>query len=364
VTATVIKMDCLPMICNEVNFDETCKLILGDLAPAGATCGVSCVIATDCVQSGKSRRSAAVDLDIVVAYPTNATMVVNDSAPLTLVGSDGGKMVVPVTGTSTTTFAVPTSGRMRTSDLLVLINQRVGVTATELATMYQGEQTSCYIALLDGDCSDADVYGGVYFIESAWYNIHSGGTNAIERNCGKFIENWIGKSGGHPYYAEALKQDSNFEDRATYFSEFVCPPPPTQSTNATTPPTVLPATTQGEGRATTEAPVPNATVLAESTVAAATSTLGGGAIGGIVIAILVVLVLLIFVRLKAKKKSTNAVVPSESNVADDNEGARSPPATKEGWGEDKKCDPFPPLSLPALNLKSMTMGSAMSLEAL
>jgi hypothetical protein len=95
-------------------------------------------------------------------------------------------------------------------------------TATELTALSKGDAATCYIALLDGPC-DANPNGGVYKISEAWYANHYGGANAIQSKCGKHVESWSLKNGGHAEYLDALASKSDLGDRATFVGAFVCP---------------------------------------------------------------------------------------------------------------------------------------------
>jgi hypothetical protein len=100
---------------------------------------------------------------------------------------------------------------------------RTGITVSVLAEMYQGDATTCYIALLDGPCDDANVNGGVYKISEGWYSNHFGGP-IIQARCGQYVENWNSKSGGHNSYTANLVDKSDLGKRAVYFADFLCAP--------------------------------------------------------------------------------------------------------------------------------------------
>eukprot|EP00039_Didymoeca_costata_P016915 m.308078 g.308078 ORF g.308078 m.308078 type:complete len:700 (-) comp16470_c0_seq8:91-2190(-) len=94
-----------------------------------------------------------------------------------------------------------------------------------------GNASACYIVIYGGERCKSD--GGVYLVSSGWYTGHFGGQAAIERSCGKVIENWFGKSGGHKGYSDNLRDGTDLGGRAKFIAKLDCGAP-TEEVNSTT----------------------------------------------------------------------------------------------------------------------------------
>merc|ERR1712110_235749 len=102
----------------------------------------------------------------------------------------------------------------------------------------QANPDMCYIAIFAGEACSSD--GGVYKVSSSWYSDHFGGSLGDLGSCGKVIESWLERSGGHQKFASSLASNSDLEMElqsslhtvsgmgtlATFTAEFACQPTP------------------------------------------------------------------------------------------------------------------------------------------